>query len=148
MKLYRLTQPLWLGNVAPLVKKYSGKGIDLPYESLWEYFCNVVQYGRLTECFSAVCDDDLKAVAFAHFGIEPPPYHGTITLKHIYSDDKEATLLLCDDMIQFGLENRCTQIMSYSPNRKVQNHFAAILKTKKYNLEPVKRFHWIAKKEV
>ncbi|RKZ04917.1 hypothetical protein DRQ25_16815 [Candidatus Fermentibacteria bacterium] len=148
MKILRITEPRYLGVVAPLVNEYSKKA-GLQYESLWTFFCNVVQNGRRMACFTMVFDEG-KAVAFAQYEIEQLPYIGTITLKHIYnsSDTAEPTKLLCAEIANFGLEHRCTQIVSHSPNRKVQNHFATIFKEQGYNLEPVKRFHWIVKKEV
>jgi len=107
----------------------------------------VVQYGGKGSVFTVVMDD-AKVIAWAQYEIEPLPYIGTVTLKHIYNEgaNKEAVDLLCDELIQFGLKNRCTQIMSHSPNRKVQNHFAGILTKREFVLEPLKRFHWMARK--
>ena len=146
MNVLRITNPLWLGTVAPLVNAYNDKvDEEFHYEALWTHFCNVVQNGGNVGGFSVVMDK-AHVVAFAQYEVEPLPYHGTVSLKHIYSEseDNEAVSLLCDEIIKFGLQNRCTKIVSHSPNRKVQNHFAELLKQKHYSLEPIKRFHWIA----
>jgi hypothetical protein len=72
MKATKITNPLWLGSIAPVIQKVTEK-INIPtmtYETLYSFFVQTVQYGGDTVEFWVVQDGN-ETVAFALWSVRP-----------------------------------------------------------------------------
>lgn len=117
MKLVKITNPLWLNDIAQEIRSFSENlNLDgITYESLMAYFQTTVQFrGRLAEFW--VVFDSLKSVdespecmAFAHWIVSGQPHLGTVYCDFIYSwvKDGKPVELLIDQFLEFGRKSNC-----------------------------------------
>lgn len=109
LKTQKIDNPLYIGQVAPLVYQFfkrvernpSIKGIS--YESLTTYFTNIIQFGGDMSEFHVVIGDN-KPVAFAMWRVLGPPHYGVSFCEYIYNITKtsEPMEMLCKEFIKFG----------------------------------------------
>ena len=122
MKAIKVTNPIWLGEIAPRINDYSNKikirGID--YESMYSYLRNVVQFGGdMAELFVVL--DTAKPVAFANWSIRPLPYVASAGIENIYKwvKNTEPVELLIKEYINFGLKKRCVNYYARCNNKYI-----------------------------
>ena len=140
LKLFKITNPLYIGQVGPLIQQFfkriernpSVKGIS--YESLYTYFTNVVQFGGESAEFHVVAKDDIP-VAFAEWRILTAPHYGTVFWEYVYNSTQTdgPVLLLGDEFVKYGKKHNAPYYSFTAINDKVAK---AILKSgKKCNLD-------------
>jgi hypothetical protein len=109
MKLYKITNPLWLTAIAPRVDEFIKKiDIDgITYDSMMVYLRQCVQFGGTVNEFWVVVDEE--PVAFANFGVRGLPHIGKVMCDYIYSWSKshEPVMMLMGEFAEFGKRNRC-----------------------------------------
>ena len=109
MPATKITNPLWLGVIAPnindFVKKVTLEGIT--YESLYSYFAATIQFGGESAEFWVAMKDG-KPVAFAHWYVMGLPHIGKTMCDYAYSwsKNKEDMTSLIKEWINFGLRKK------------------------------------------
>lgn len=117
LKKVKITNPFYLGTVAPFISDFLKK-VPIPgvtYESLYTYFANTVQHGaasmdanvRNKAEFWVVFEDDAP-IAFAHWFVKGLPTIGMVHCDFIYSwqRKKDPANLLLDEFKRFGEDHR------------------------------------------
>ena len=139
LKTLKIDNPLYIGQIAPLVHQFfkrveknpSIKGIS--YESLTSYFTNIIQYGQEMAEFHIVLDND-KPVAFAMWRVLGIPHYGISFCEYIYNSTKtnEPMEMLCEEFIKYG-EKRNTPYYGFlAINKAVARRLTTI--SKQFNL--------------
>jgi len=119
MKIERITNPLFLGHLAPeldtFVKKT--KPVGVTYETLYAYLVNSIQMGGNISEFWVVLKDR-KPVAFAHWFVMPLPCTGKVCCDYIasWNRKREPVEMLLKKFIKFGKKNRCPIYQGYAIN--------------------------------
>lgn len=122
MKAIKITNPVWLGEIAPKINDYADKvkiyGID--YTSMYSYLRNVVQFGGVMSELWVVMDSG-KPVAFANWSVRPLPYVATAGLDNIYKwvKNTEPVELLMKEYINFALGKRCVNYYARCNNKYI-----------------------------
>lgn len=104
-KLIKISQPEWLGYLAPQIKTFAEK-LDLStitYETLYTYFLRTIQHGGDNIEFWVVFKED-QPIAFAHWYVNGLPQRGAVSCDYIHSWNRmrEPIKLLLDKFIEFG----------------------------------------------
>jgi len=122
MKAIKITNPVWLGEIAPKINDYAEKlkiyGMD--YTSMYSYLRNVVQFGEPAAEFWVVMDKG-KPVAFANWSVRPLPYYASASLDNIYKWVKniEPIKLLMKEYLTFALGKRCVNYYARCNNKYI-----------------------------
>ena len=135
MKVQKITNPLYVGEIAELIMKYyhkvndsSGMYQSMTYESLYSYFTRVVQFGgNIGELWVAY--DDGKPVGFAVWKVMDLPHVGSVFCDCLYNDvrNQRAIKGLYDEFINFGKKHRAPIYQYAAINEKVAEHFKNVL---------------------
>ena len=142
MKTLKINNPLYIGQVAPLVQMFfkrieknpSIKGVS--YESLTTYFTYVIQFGGDLAEFHVVMDDTTP-VAFAVWRVLGPPHFGISFCEYIYSSTKsnEPMELLCDTFVKYGKKHHTPYYSFVTINDAVSRRLKIISKQFGFQLE-------------
>ncbi len=148
MNAVKITNPLWLGQIAPKINDFAKKmsAPDITYETLLTYYQQVAQFGGDTSEFWIVFDGRTPQ-AFAHWFAQGLPHIGSAHMDAIYNWAKESepVKLLMDQYYAFGVGHRC---MIYEANLMNDRLFRVFRKyAKKYNIdmEKTERIHSIGR---
>lgn len=149
MKIQKITNPHYLGLLAPKIERYAKK-INIPgitYETLYTYFCNIAQMGGNQSEVVMAMDDNGKTVAFACWYVMPLPYTGTVHFDHIYSWDKtgEAVDLLTKEYVNFAKKNNCVYMGATLINTKIAERMKKLGKENGLNIEGAKSVNLIGR---
>ena len=105
MEAVKVTNPVWLGNIAPQIEKLCRriKISTITYESLYTYFAQTVQFGGENAELWVVFDDQ-KPIAFAHWLVRGLPHVGTVYMDFLYNASKkrEPVSILIKEYSKFG----------------------------------------------
>jgi len=149
MKVIKITNPLWLGQIGPkldaFVKKISVQGIG--YESFYSYIVNAIQFGgNLSEFWVAM--DKNKPVAFAHWLVRGLPHVGTVYCDFIHSwtKDQKAISLLLDEFARFGEKNHAPLYEGDTINETIYRLFRKLVGEKGYDIEKSGVINFIGRK--
>ena len=140
MKVIKITNPLYIGQVAPLIQQFfkridgnpSIKGVS--YESLYTYFTNIVQFGGETAEFHVALKED-NPVAFGEWRILTAPHYGTVFCEYLYnsSNTNGPVLALCNEFIEYGKRHNAPYYSFTAVNQQIAK---VLLKSaKKCNLD-------------
>jgi hypothetical protein len=107
-KLAKITNPNWLGMLAPQIKIFCEKLnlSTITYETLYTYFLRTIQHGGENIEFWVVLKDE-EPIAFAHWFVNGLPHRGAVSCDYIYSWNRmrEPIEMLIEKFIKFGIEN-------------------------------------------
>ena len=135
MKIHKITNPLAIGQIAPLVQKFysrvkeaSGMYDSITYESLYTYFTRVIQFGGDRAEFWIAMDGDVP-VGFATWRVMDIPYIGTVFCDCLYNDTRNQKAIkgLYSEFIEFGKRNRSLIYKCDAVNDKVGEYFTNVL---------------------
>ena len=135
MKVYKITNPLAIGQMAPLVQKFynrmkesSGMYDSITYESLYTYFTRVIQFGGDRGEFWIAMDGDTP-VGFATWRVMDLPHIGTVFCDCLYNDTRNQKAIkgLYDEFIEFGKRHRSLIYKFDAVNDKVGEYFTHVL---------------------
>lgn len=106
LKAIRLTNPNYVGTLAPHIQQYIKriKPIGITYETLYTYFVNCVQFGgEKVEFWVAYLDD--KPVGFALFMVAGLPHFSKVHCDHFYTwaKDKQVTEAFIEEFAKFAV---------------------------------------------
>lgn len=143
LQIVRLSNPLYIGTIAPLVEDFykkamgatSKKGVS--YESLYTYLINVVQNGGLlAEVWIGLKDQE--PVAWASWNVLGWPYFGTVYCSCIYnkSKDRELTKMLATQYLEFAKEKKAPYIIFEVHHDAVGRFFTKLLGEMNITIEP------------
>lgn len=143
IQIVKLTNPLYIGTIAPMIDDFYKKALSqsakkgISYESLYSYLINVVQNaGNLAEVWVGVKDNE--PVAFASWNVLGWPFFGTVYCSCIYnkSKDREITIKLTEQFIQFAKEKKAPYIVFEVHNDVTGRFFTKLLKEMDIVIEP------------
>ena len=121
MKLVKITNPLWLGQIAPRIKDFNDRTKEpgRTYESLYTSYANSIQFSTSSE-FTVVFDNGVP-VAYAHWFLLGIPAIGSVMFEslHNWSKKREPVELLIKEFIEFGKRNKATVYKYMAYNEKV-----------------------------
>jgi len=135
MKSRKVTNPLAIGQIAPLVQKFynrvketSGMYEGITYESLYTYFTRVIQFGGDRAEFWVAMDGDTP-VGFATWRVMDLPHIGKVFCDCLYNDvrNQKAIKGLYDEFIEFGKRHRALIYEFNAVNDKVGEYFKGVL---------------------
>ena len=106
-KLIKITQPEWLGYLAPQIKVFAEKlgQKTITYETLYTYFLKTIQHGGEIAEFWVVFKED-EPIAFAHWFVSSLPHRGLVSCDYVNSWNRmrEPIEMLLEKFIEFGQE--------------------------------------------
>jgi hypothetical protein len=135
MRVQKITNPLYVGEVAELIMKYYHRVKDgcgmyngITYESLYTYITRVVQMGGDRAEFWVAYDED-KPVGWATWRMMDLPNVGTVFCDCLYNDTRNQKAIkgLYDEFINFGKRHRCPLYQYGAVNEKVAEYFKNVL---------------------
>jgi len=135
MKVAKITNPLAIGQIAPLIKKFvdrvketSGMYDGITYESIYAYAVQVVQYGGTGAEFWVAIDGDTP-VGFSIWKVMGFPHVGKVYCDVLYNDvrNQKAISGLYKEFIEFGKRQRALIYQFDAINEKVGKHFQHVL---------------------
>ena len=150
MKAIKITNPVWLGEVAPKINDYTDKvkvqGID--YVSMFQYFRNVVQFGGDMAEFWVVMDGG-KPVAFSSWSVRQLPYVASALMENAYKwvRDHKPVELLTEEFFNFALKHRCTTYYARCNNKYIAKLLDNISQKNKLTFDSTGAIECIMKKE-
>jgi hypothetical protein len=143
LKLIKITQPEWLGYLAPQIKIFTEKlGITtITYETLFTYFLKTIQHGGDIAEFWVVFKED-KPIAFAHWFISSLPHRGLVSCDYINSWNRmrEPVEMLMERFIEFGKEKNAPLYSGTATNETLFRVFRKAFK--KFGIE-LDRMEWV-----
>jgi hypothetical protein len=138
MKLFKITNPLWVANLAPHIQKMITK-LALPnvdYYALVTHYQQIAQAGGDRAELYVVVDEDQIPIAFANWVLKPMPFVGTAYLEFIYSRKVGAAEMLLLEFNKFAERFNSPFIMCDIGNSgKLIKHFKKL--AKKHNVDLV-----------
>jgi hypothetical protein len=149
LKLQKITNPLYLGNIAPNILKFIEKvqPVGITYETLYSYFASSIQFGGDRSEFWVAFDDD-NPVAFAHWLVMPLPHVGKVCCDFIMSWNRmrEPVEHLLDRFLEFGVENRSPLYEGYLANEAIFRVFRKAMHKKGVMVEKTEIMNCIGRK--
>ena len=149
MKALKITNPLWLGTIAPHINDFAKKvpvqGIT--YEGFYSYLAASIQFGgEINETW--VIMDDSKPVAFGHFLVLGQPYIGSVLCDAVYSwaKSREPASLLIDEFINFGIRHKAPIYTASLISEAAYRLFSKLAKDKGYKIEKSGLIHMVGRK--
>jgi hypothetical protein len=154
MKAIKITNPLYVGELAPLIQKFferitettSLKGIS--YETIYTYLTNVVQFGDdKAELWVSLLDKE--PVAFAVWRLMVVPHYGKVTCDYIYKriKEREPFILLVDEFIKFSERHKAPYIQVEAVNEPQAKLFTKVLKHRGFKADRTTFVTLIGRKE-
>lgn len=129
MKLFKITNPLWVANLAPLIQKMI-KRLELPnidYYALVTHYQQMVQLGNMNAELYVVINENQLPIAFANWVIKSTPFVGTAYLEFIYSQKIGAAEQLLLEFKRWAAERNSPYLMcDIGNNGKLIKHFRKI----------------------
>ena len=149
LKLQKITNPLYLGNIAPNILKFVEKvqPAGVTYETLYSYFANSIQFGGDRSEFWVAFDDD-KPVAFAHWLVMGLPHVGKVCCDYMMSWNRrrEPVEHLLDKFLEFGVNNRSPLYEGYLANESIFRVFRKAMHKKGVKAEKTEVLNCIGRK--
>ena len=131
MNLFKITNPLWVANLAPLIQKMINR-LELPnidYYALIAHYQQMVQLGNVNAELYVVVSEDQLPIAFANWVIRGTPFVGTAYLEFIYSQKVGAAEQLLLQFKRWAAECNSPYLMcDIGNNGKLIKHFRKIAK--------------------
>ena len=138
LKILKITNPLYLGNIAPNILKFveKVKPIGVTYETLYSYFANSIQFGGDRSEFWVAIDDGTP-VAFSHWLVMQLPHVGKVCCDYMMSWNRkrEPVENLLDKFIEFGRNNRSPLYEGYLANEAIFRVFRKAMNAKGIKVE-------------
>jgi hypothetical protein len=149
MKLFKITNPLWVANLAPHIQKMIAK-LALPnidYYALVTHYQHIAQVGgNKAEIFVVTEGDDAIPIAFANWVLKGTPFVGTAYLEFIYSQKVGAAEMLLGEFKQFAERNNSPYIMcDIGNNGKLIKHFRKLAKNYNVNIQEAPTVTFLAR---
>lgn len=148
-KAQKITNPLYLGQIGPMIDKFNKK-IEIPgitYESLYSYFAQNVQFGGDRVEFWLVFEDETP-VAFADWFVKPLPHIGKVCCDFLYSNNRmrEPVELLVDEYEKFGLKHRAPIYEAYAITEELFRVHKLAATRKGYEITRMKTVNFLGRK--
>ena len=149
-KIIKITQPEWLGYLAPQIKSFVDKAPTptITYETLYTYFTRTVQYGGSVAEFHVVLKDK-EPLAFAHWFVCDLPHRGVVFCDYVYSWNtlRQPVQMLLDKFIEFGKEKRAPIYKGTAINDRVFRVFRKAASKRGYELDVTPLIDFIGRKK-
>ena len=151
LEVIEVTNPRWLGYIAPHINEFYQKTkIQLPtirYETLYAYFeqsCGSINIP--SEFWVAKKGDDV--LAFAHWFKCGLPHTGVVFMDFVYAWNRmrEPVQMLIDKYIEFGKKQRSTIYKGTAVNESVFRVFRKAASRRGYNLEKTELIDFLGRK--
>ena len=135
MEIHKVTNPLAIGQLAPLIEKFhkrakesSGLYDGITYESIYAYAVRVAQFGGSGAEFWVAMDKDIP-VGFAIWRVMDFPHVGKVYCDCLYNDvrNQKAIRGLYEEFVNFGKRQRARIYQFDALNEKLGFHFQGIM---------------------
>ena len=135
MRIQKITNPLYVGEIAPLILRFynrvkdsSGLYQGITYESIYAYICKVAQFGKDRAEFWIAFDGDTP-VGFAVWRVMDLPHIGKVYCDCLYNDTRNQKAIkgLYTEFVEFGIRHRAPLYQFNALNDRVGKHFQHIL---------------------
>ncbi len=150
VKALKITNPLYLGQIGPLIDKFNKKiKLDgVTYESLYTYFAQNVQFGGDRAEFWIAYEDE-QPVGFADWFVRGLPHVGKVCCDFLYSSNRkrEPVELLVDEFEKFGLKHRAPLYEAYAINEELFRVHRLAATRKGYNVTRLKTVNFLGRKQ-
>ena len=151
MKAHKITNPLWLGQIAPRIEAFIKK-MDIAcfsYPAFFTYLQGCIQYGGNHSEVWVVFDDANEPVAIMHFFVKGLPYVGVVCCDFVYSwtPNKEPFQLLADEYIEFGKRSRCLFYEGCAINDRVYKIISKAFDDRGYDLKNTGIINFLGRKK-
>ena len=150
VKAIKITNPLYLGNIGPMIDKFNKK-IQIPgvtYESLYSYFAQNIQLGGDKAEFWVVYEDE-KAVGFGNWFLRGLPHIGKVCCDFLYSSNRmrEPVELLINEFEKFGLKFKAPIYEAYAINEELFRVHRLAATRKGYEITRLKTVNFLGRKK-
>jgi hypothetical protein len=155
MKVHKITNPLAVGHIAPLVQKFynrcketSGLYQSMTYESIYSAFTRIVQFGgEMAELWVSMDGDQI--VGFASWKVMDLPHIGTVYCETMYNDtrNQKSVIKLYEHFIEFGKKHRALIYKFDAINDKVAERATHVFDKLEYNFIDSGAKHFIGRKK-
>jgi len=150
VKALKITNPLYLGQIAPLIDKFNKK-IKIPgitYESLYTYFAQNIQLGGDRAEFWVVYEDE-KVVGFGSWVFRGLPHIGKVCCDFLYSPNRkrEPVELLINEFEKFGLHHKAPLYEAYAINEELFRVHRLAATRKGYEVTRLKTVNFLGRKQ-
>ena len=149
-KAQKITNPLYLGQIGPLIDKFNKKikVVGITYESLYTYFSQNVQFGSDRAEFWVVYEKD-KPVGFASWFVRGLPHTGKVCCDFLCSSNRkrEPVELLVDEFEKFGLRHRAPLYEAYAINEELFRVHRLAATRKGYEVTRMKTVNFVGRKQ-
>jgi len=133
MKALKITSPLYVGEIAPLILKFYNRvstGTEyqgITYESLYASFAQIVQFGGNVSELWVVFDEN-EPVAFATWRVLGLPHIGKTYCDFMFNSirNRKAVIELCKEWMEFGKKHRSPLYAFDAINEKVAEHLVSV----------------------
>lgn len=114
MKVQKITNPLYVGEIAELIMKFYKRASEtaglyqgMTYESIYTYLARVVQMGSDKAELWVSYDED-KPVGFASWRVMDLPHIGKVYCECMYNDtrNQKSVIGLYEQFVEFGRKHR------------------------------------------
>jgi len=155
MKIHKVTNPLAVGQIAPLIQKFYNRCKEtsalyqsMTYESIYSALARVVQFGGNSAEFWVAMDGD-AIVGFACWKVMDLPHIGTVYCDCLYNDvrNQKAISGLYQQFIEFGKQHRALIYKFDAINEKVGEHFVGVLQKIGIEAKDSGAKHYIGRKK-
>jgi len=155
MKIHKVTNPLAVGQIAPLIQKFynrcketSGLYNSITYESLYSSLARIVQFGgEGAEMWVSM--EGNAIVGFASWRLMDLPHIGSVYCDCMYNDtrNQKSILPLYEQFIEFGKKHRALIFKFDAINEKVGEHFVGVLQKLGIDAKDSGAKHYIGRKK-
>ena len=136
MRVVKITNPLYVAAIAPLVQKFVEK-LDIPnlnFYSLMAAFQGTAQFGGEGSELWVAVDDKEEPQGFAKWQVMDMPFVGTVHWSYVYATQKGVNPLFVDEFIKFAEKHRAPYMMAEVINDKVAKVFTKIAEEKQLTM--------------
>lgn len=151
LKLIKLTNPNYLGYLAPQIKAFTDRlqSPTITYETLYTYFTRTIQLGNQFAEFWMVSQGE-EPVAFAHWFVCDLPHRGLVFCDYIYSWNRmrQPVQMLVDKFLEFGKEKHAPLYKGTALNEAVFRVFRKAASKRGYMLHKTDLVDFIGRKKV
>jgi len=151
IETFEITNPRWLGYIAPHIHGFYEKTKDklptITYETLYAYFEQSCSDPRIpSEFWVAKKGDDL--LAFAHWFKVGIPHSGVVFMDFIHSWNRmrEPVQMLLDRYIEFGKRQRSTIFKGTAVSESVFRVFRKAASRRGYDLNKTSLIDFLGRK--
>lgn len=149
IRVLKITNPLYLGNLGPRIQNYVKKLdiLGITYETMYSYFVDTIQrWGNIREFWVAYKNNE--PAGFAHWFVLGPPHIGKTMMDefHSWSKDIKIAEKLLDEWEAFGAKHNCPLYETSVINKTILRYAKMRAQKRNYKLIESERTHFVMRR--